>query len=86
MELPGVYTAVYRLWEIGYLTSERSDGQSLGKEPWWVVVAAVTYSGERMVQRAATRGDCNGCYLRVMLVWSSGAIAYSGSHRYSAYV
>lgn len=40
-----VYTAVYRLWEIGYLTSERSDGQSLGKEPWWVVVAAVTYSG-----------------------------------------
>lgn len=40
-----VFTAVYRLWEIGYLTSERSDGQSLGKEPWWVVVAAVTYSG-----------------------------------------
>ncbi|CAG8885996.1 unnamed protein product [Penicillium egyptiacum] len=40
-----VFTAVYRLWEIGYLSSERSDGQSLGKEPWWVVVAAVTYSG-----------------------------------------
>ncbi|KAJ6118909.1 hypothetical protein N7471_013529 [Penicillium samsonianum] len=40
-----VFTAVYRLWEIGYLTSERSDGQSLGKEPWWVVVAAVTYLG-----------------------------------------
>ncbi|KAF3011963.1 hypothetical protein E8E15_002253 [Penicillium rubens] len=40
-----VFTAVYRLWEIGYLTSERNNGQSLGKEPWWVVVAAVTYSG-----------------------------------------
>ncbi|KAJ5824755.1 hypothetical protein N7447_007095 [Penicillium robsamsonii] len=40
-----VFTAVYRLWEIGYLTPEKSDGQSLGKEPWWVVVAAVTYSG-----------------------------------------
>ncbi|CAI7588040.1 hypothetical protein N7533_008650 [Penicillium manginii] len=40
-----VFTAVYRLWEIGYLTSEISDGQSLGKDPWWVAVAAVTYSG-----------------------------------------
>ncbi|KAJ5170992.1 uncharacterized protein N7500_003775 [Penicillium coprophilum] len=40
-----VFTAVYRLWEIGYLTPERSDGQSLGKEPWWVVVAVVTYAG-----------------------------------------
>ncbi|ODM22564.1 hypothetical protein SI65_00153 [Aspergillus cristatus] len=40
-----VFTAVYRLWGIGYLTPERSDGQSLAKEPWWVVVAAVTYSG-----------------------------------------
>jgi chromate transport protein ChrA len=39
-----VFTAVYRLWEIGYLTPESSNGQSLAKEPWWVVVAAVTYA------------------------------------------
>ena len=39
-----VFTAVYRLWEIGYLTAEVSRGQSLAKEPWWVVVAAVTYA------------------------------------------
>lgn len=39
-----VFTAVYRLWEIGYLTPERSDGISLASEPWWVVVAAVTYA------------------------------------------
>lgn len=39
-----VFTAVYRLWEIGYLTPERSDGMSLANEPWWVVVAAVTYA------------------------------------------
>lgn len=38
-----VFTAVYRLWEIGYLTPERSSGQSLAEEPWWVVVAALTY-------------------------------------------
>ncbi|PLB52303.1 hypothetical protein P170DRAFT_453733 [Aspergillus steynii IBT 23096] len=39
-----VFTAVYRLWEIGYLTPQDRDGQSLAKEPWWVVIAAVTYA------------------------------------------
>ncbi|RHZ52918.1 putative chromate ion transporter [Aspergillus thermomutatus] len=39
-----VFTAVYRLWEIGYLTPKASNGQSLALEPWWVVVAAVTYA------------------------------------------
>lgn len=39
-----VFTAVYRLWEIGYLTPESSNGKSLAAEPWWVVVAAVTYA------------------------------------------
>jgi chromate transport protein ChrA len=39
-----VFTAVYRLWEIGYLTPKGSNGKSLGQEPWWVVVAAVTYA------------------------------------------
>lgn len=39
-----VFTAVYRLWEIGYLTPLSSQGETLASEPWWVVVAAVTYS------------------------------------------
>ncbi|EER29446.1 Chromate transporter family protein [Coccidioides posadasii C735 delta SOWgp] len=39
-----VFTAVYRLWEIGYLSSDASSGQSLGKEPFWLVVAALTYA------------------------------------------
>jgi chromate transport protein ChrA len=39
-----VFTAVYRLWEIGYLTPEASQGSSLGLEPWWVAVAALTYA------------------------------------------
>jgi chromate transport protein ChrA len=42
-----VFTAVYRLWEIGYLTKEETRGRSLASEPWWVVVAAVTYSGSK---------------------------------------
>ncbi|KAI5783561.1 chromate transporter-domain-containing protein [Geopyxis carbonaria] len=40
-----VFTAVYRLWEIGFLTPEESRGMSLGREPWWVVVAAATFVG-----------------------------------------
>ncbi|EHY58032.1 hypothetical protein ABEF92_003413 [Exophiala dermatitidis] len=39
-----VFTAVYRLWEIGYLTPQANQGQSLAKEPWWVVVAVLTYA------------------------------------------
>ncbi|KAF8649173.1 hypothetical protein AX16_005971 [Volvariella volvacea WC 439] len=38
-----VFTAVYRLWEIGYLTVDESRGRSLGANPWWVVVTASTY-------------------------------------------
>ncbi|KAL4867843.1 hypothetical protein BDV12DRAFT_209558 [Aspergillus spectabilis] len=40
-----VFTAVYRLWEVGYITPDNNNGQSLAKEPWWVVVAAVAYAG-----------------------------------------
>ncbi|KAH6915061.1 chromate ion transporter [Coprinopsis sp. MPI-PUGE-AT-0042] len=40
-----VFTAVYRLWEIGYLTEAATTGISLGREPWWLVVAAATYTG-----------------------------------------
>ena len=47
-----VFTAVYRLWEIGYLTRENAvnisdggrGGQSLGGEPWWVVLATLAYA------------------------------------------
>jgi len=39
-----VFTAVYRLWEIGYLTKESTRGISLAKEPWWLVVAATTFT------------------------------------------
>jgi len=39
-----VFTAVYRLWEIGYLSANESRGASLGKEPWWLVIAASTFT------------------------------------------
>jgi chromate transport protein ChrA len=39
-----VFTAVYRLWEIGNLTQGSDAGQSLGLDPFWLVVAGLTYA------------------------------------------
>lgn len=40
-----IYTAVYRLWQIGYIDKGFQEGTSLGLEPWWVVVTATSYVG-----------------------------------------
>jgi len=40
-----IYTAVYRLWEIGYVDKTFTTGSSLGRDPWWVVVTATSYVG-----------------------------------------
>ena len=40
-----IYTAVYRLWQIGYIDEGYQDGTNLGVEPWWVVVTATSYVG-----------------------------------------
>lgn len=41
-----VFTAVYRLWQIGFLDQENQDGQPLGGSPWWVVVTATSFVGQ----------------------------------------
>lgn len=40
-----IYTAVYRLWEIGYVDENHSSGTSLGRDPWWVAVTATSFVG-----------------------------------------
>jgi chromate transport protein ChrA len=40
-----IYTAVYRIWQVGYLDKGFEQGQSLGEDPWWVVVTATSYVG-----------------------------------------
>ncbi|KAL8933757.1 MAG: hypothetical protein Q9216_006224 [Gyalolechia sp. 2 TL-2023] len=40
-----VYTAVYRLWEIGNIDEAYQSGSSLGKDPWWVVITATSFVG-----------------------------------------
>lgn len=42
-----IYTAVYRLWQIGYVDFGFETGKSLGDDPWWVVVGVTSYSGGR---------------------------------------
>jgi hypothetical protein len=40
-----IYTAVYRLWQIGYVDEGFEAGMSLGDDPWWVVVGVTSYVG-----------------------------------------
>jgi len=40
-----IYTAVYRLWQIGYIDEGFESGTSLALDPWWVVVTATSYVG-----------------------------------------
>jgi chromate transport protein ChrA len=40
-----VYTAVYRLWQMGFVDEGFEAGKSLGDDPWWVVVATTSYVG-----------------------------------------
>jgi chromate transport protein ChrA len=40
-----IYAAVYRLWEIGFLSGDFKTGTSLGTDPWFLVIAATAYTG-----------------------------------------
>jgi chromate transport protein ChrA len=40
-----IYTAVYRIWQVGYIDEGFQQGTSLANEPWWVVVTAMSYVG-----------------------------------------
>ena len=40
-----IYTAVYRLWEQGFLNDTFTSGASLDLDPWWVVVTATSFVG-----------------------------------------
>jgi chromate transport protein ChrA len=40
-----VFTAVYMLWQIGYVDGENQSGSPLGRDPWWVTITATSYVG-----------------------------------------
>jgi len=40
-----VFTAVYKLWQIGYVDVDSQTGSPLGKDPWWVAITATSFVG-----------------------------------------
>ncbi|KAL9130809.1 MAG: hypothetical protein Q9217_001112, partial [Psora testacea] len=40
-----VFTAVYKLWQMGYLTAAVQGGSSLGMDPWLVAITGTAYVG-----------------------------------------
>jgi chromate transport protein ChrA len=40
-----VFTAVYRLFRIGYLDADIQQGSSLDADPWWIVIIATAFVG-----------------------------------------
>lgn len=42
-----IYTAVYRISQVGYLDEGFESGRSLADDPWWVVVTATAFVGGR---------------------------------------
>ncbi|KAK1595472.1 chromate transporter [Colletotrichum navitas] len=48
-----IYTAVYRIWQVGYLDEGFQSGRSLGDDPWWVVITATAYTGGKYYGVAA---------------------------------
>ncbi|KAK9478952.1 chromate transporter-domain-containing protein [Lipomyces japonicus] len=48
-----IFTAVYRLWQQGFLSKTFTSGSSLGLDPWWVVISATAFVGGRWFNLAA---------------------------------
>ena len=40
-----VFTAVYKLWQMGYLTSQEQNGSPLGTDPWLVAITGTAFVG-----------------------------------------
>lgn len=40
-----IYTAVYKLWTTGLLDASSQTGSSLGRDPWWVIITAISFVG-----------------------------------------
>ncbi|KAH7369427.1 chromate transport protein ChrA [Plectosphaerella cucumerina] len=48
-----IYTAVYRISQVGYLDEGFESGRSLADDPWWIVVTATAFVGGRYFGVAA---------------------------------
>jgi chromate transport protein ChrA len=48
-----IYTAVYRIFLVGYIDEGFQAGRSLADDPWWVVITATAYVGGRYFKISA---------------------------------
>ena len=71
-----IYTAVYRLWQIGYIDEGFQSGTSLGDDPWWVVVTITSYSGGRWFGASPPVAIALGAALGLIRY---GVISHSGA-------
>lgn len=62
-----VYTAVYRLWQIGLLDRNSQSGRPLGDDAWWVAVTATSFVGGRWFGLSAPGAIVVGAVMGV--VW-----------------
>lgn len=62
-----VYTAVYRLWEMGFIDESYQSGSSLGRDPWWVVITATSFVGGMWFKLSAPAAILLGAIMG--LVW-----------------
>ncbi|KAI9151557.1 transporter [Paramyrothecium foliicola] len=70
-----IYTAVYRIWQVGYIDQGFQSGRSLGDDAWWVVVTAAAYVGGRFYGVSAPLAIILGAVLgllRYAVVMGSG--------------
>lgn len=70
-----VYTAVYRLWQVGYIDAAFQTGRPLADDPWWLVVAATAFVAGHFYSVPAPIAILSGTILG--LVWY-GVISSQG--------
>jgi hypothetical protein len=56
-----IYTALYRLWQIGFVDEGFEAGKSLGDDPWWVVCGRDELCWWDVVSCPCADGDCAWC-------------------------
>ncbi|EGU76101.1 hypothetical protein FOXB_13398 [Fusarium oxysporum f. sp. conglutinans Fo5176] len=64
-----IYTAVYRIWQVGYIDQGFQSGKSLADDPWWVVVTATAFVGGTILWCRTAVGDSTWCFVGVAEVW-----------------
>jgi chromate transport protein ChrA len=42
-----VFTAVYKLWQIGFVDADHQSGSPLGRDPWWVSITVISFVAGR---------------------------------------